>query len=181
MTNTLLYRFIINTTLGAGMFAYAWMLGYVQMIFSGDVSGVGYAIAAMFLVIFASTTVQVLRVNSERNAHLARPRRPTFEIYHAQKRAAVLQIKQAHLWDAVEWLVLLSLIGNAVGFYISSKGIDVAALTTTEGIVANAGKMLGGVGVAISGTIVGGIACLLTWFNVRMLDTATMLHIEEIR
>jgi len=172
---TLLHRFIILNACAFAAVVYVFSLGYAQQIFAGGMAHtiLAYSVVALFIVTWLSAAWQVLAVNEAvRNAT---------KTVACRRHAARLPIRQAHLHDAVEWLVMISLIGNAVGFYISSKGIDPSTLASTEGIVSNAGKMLGGVGVAISGTILGVICAMWLSVNVRMLDTATQLLIEEVK
>lgn len=182
--NLLLLRFIIFNACGAALLVWAWRLGYAQQVFEGGQAHliVTGAIAVLFAAGLASTTWRVLAVNGQRNKFASlRVCMPGYEARQMFKRASRFEAEHAHLWDLIEWLVLLSLIGNAVGFFIASNGIDATTLSSTEGIVANAGKMLGGVGVAISATIIGGIASMWTWLNVRMLDTAASLHVEDLK
>lgn len=172
------FKLYVMNFAGACMISWAVWLGYVQQIFSGDVSHISSAIVVLFLLGVASVFYLARDLGKLQTQHVEAT--SSYDLRKIRQATARLQIRQAHMWDLVEWLVLLSLIGNAVGFYISAQGIDPSALASTEGIVANAGKMLSGVGVAISGTIVGGIACFWTWLNVRTLDTATSLFAEEV-
>lgn len=171
--NLLLYRFIVFNACGAALLVWAWRLGYVGQVFEGDVSGLSYIITALFAAGLASTAWRVVAVNAAVN-DAARLGPPPYG-------DSGLAIRNAHVADLPEWLTLLGLIGNVVGFLIAMHGADVSSLNTAEGTRAFAGQMLEGLGVAFYTTLIGTLFALWTSINFRMLDTATALHVEGVK
>lgn len=178
--NLLLFRYIIFNACGFAFLVWAWSLGYVRQVFDGDVSHISYVIAALFAAGLTSTTWRVLQVNAAVNAL---PDGKLWQRAHmaAQDRAATFSIKNAHIADIVEWLVLLGLIGNVVGFLLALAGADASSLNSAEGTQKFAGQLLAGLGVAFYTTLAGTLFALWTSINFRMLDTATALHAEELK
>lgn len=179
--NLLLLRFIIFNACGAALLVWAWRLGYAQQVFEGDVSHISYVITALFAVGLISTTFRVLAVNSAVNATPTHGKLWSPGYMKAQAAAGKLHIRNAHIADAIEWLTLLGLIGNVVGFLVAMHGADVSSLNSAEGTQAFAGQMLKGLGVAFYTTLLGVTFALWTSINYRMLDTATALHVEGLK
>jgi len=125
------YRFCIFNLCGAALLIWAYLLGYVEQVFRGDVSHISYVISALFLLC-------VIRA-----------------VYAASKQHSV-----AYLEDVAVWCVTLGLIGNVVGFILALRGIDVSSLGSPEGAQKVAGNLLAGMSVAFYSTLVGAITAL---------------------
>lgn len=149
---SLAFRFsVFNIAAGAAVI-WAAQLGYIERVFTGDVSGISYAIAALFAVGLVATARHVWMFPSTDS------------------------IKQRFVADVADWLVLMGLVGNVIGLLHAFGGAELASLSTTEGIQSFAAQMLAGLGVAFYSTLVGTVLCLWTQVNFRMLDTATALE-----
>ena len=176
MKSLLIYRLIIVNVCGISFLVWAWSLGYVQQVFKGDVSHISYVISVLFFLGLLSTfrrAFKVSRAMDENADYLTRKQ--------LQAKAAKMPAKNAHIADIIEWLVLLGLIGNVVGFLLALAGADVSSLNTPEGTQKLAGQLLAGLGVAFYTTLAGTVFALWTSVNYRMLETATSLYIEDCK
>lgn len=178
LNNLLLLRLAVFNTCGVFLLIWAWTLGYIQRVFEGDVSHISYIIVALFVVGLISTFWRATKTSAGLNAlKVHAPLHSRNRARHAAKKMAV---KNAHLGDVLEALVLLGLIGNVVGFLIAMSGADLASLNTPEGAQALAAQLLAGLGVAFYTTLAGTVLALWTMVNVRMLETATALYVEDL-
>lgn len=125
------YRFCIFNGIGAVLLVWAWMLGYVQQVFAGDVSHISYIISVLFVLTLVRTSFDILRRNSI-----------------------------DYLGDVETWLVVLGLVGNCIGFVIALHGLDVSALSSPEGAQKVGGQLLAGMGTAFYSTLVGSVCAL---------------------
>lgn len=184
MKNLLLYRLYITNFCGFALVAWAAMLGYVQRVYANDISHISYVITALFIVGLGSTALQAWRVNREIDAGNVSLTRHMDMMMHTVKRkatAASLPIGSAHLSDIKEWLFTLGLIGSVVGFVIALDGIGSASLSTAEDTQKVAAQLLAGMSVAFYSTLAGSVLGLWTSINLRMLNTATASHLEDVK
>lgn len=153
----LIPRLLIFNLCGLAATFYAAKLGYVTQIFAGDISHISYAIVALFVFGLASTFSRAIQLT----------RRP--------ENAKAELVRQAHLFDIAEWLVLLGLAGNVIGFLIAFHSIDAAQLSEAAGMQRIGLQVLAGLGVAFYSTLAGTICALWTSINFRLLSTTTEL------
>lgn len=183
LKNLLLYRLaIFNTCAFAGV-AYAAQLGYVRQVFEGDVSHISYGIVVLFALGLVSTAIRAWKVSGMLN-HTKEMM--TFSALTRQTLGRdagfdKLLYKQAHIFDISEWLVLLGLAGNVIGFLIAFHGMDTSALGSAAGMQKIGLQVLAGLGVAFYSTLAGTVCALWTSINYRMLDTATRCLIADVR
>lgn len=163
MRNLLIYRLTVFNTCAAAATFYAWQLGYVDQVFAGDVSHISYGIVALFVTGLISTFIRGVKVSKALNGGTADKK---------------LLVKQAHLFDISEWLVLLGLAGNVIGFLIAFHSIDSSSLNSAAGMQKIGIQVLAGLGVAFYSTLAGTICALWTSVNYRMLDTAARLALK---
>lgn len=174
LSNLLIFRLIVINAIGAAGAVYAWHLGYVAELFTTDSTNISYGIAALFLVGLASTFIRAWKVSTAINAWKITAKGGLISSNRfrlAQNRAAKMAIKNDHINDIAKWLAYLGLLGTIIGFKIALAG---SAMDDVEAIKH-------GIDVAIGTTIVGGILCLWTWINLRVLDTATHSYQEDVK
>lgn len=135
-----LFRLTIFNFAGADVLVAAWQMGYVQQVFTHDISHISYGIAAVFGASIAAMFLAAWR--GQQTAWLA---------------------------DVSEWLVTLGLIGNVVGFVIALSGIATADVGSAEGAQKIAAQLLSGMGVAFYSTLVGAVTALWLSVNRRIL------------
>jgi cadmium resistance protein CadD (predicted permease) len=162
--NHLLYRLVIINACASAAVVAAIAKGYVLPVFASDTTNISYAILALFVLGLASTLNRAMKVsaaiNGMKQGHGVDP-----------LKAAKMSIKNDHINDIAKWLAYLGLLGTIIGFKIAVAG----------SAVEDAQSIKNGIDVAIGTTIVGGILCLWTWVNLRMLDTATHTYQEDVR
>lgn len=134
------YRFCIFNLCGAALFIWAYLLGYVEQVFKGDVSHISYIISVLFVV----TLIRA--------------------VWDARWGNAL-----DYLVDAETWLVTLGLIGNVVGFVLALRGIDLTSLSQAEGAQKVASQLLAGMGVAFYSTLVGAVTALWLSMGKRII------------
>jgi hypothetical protein len=173
LKNLLLYRLAILNLSGFAFAAWAWQLGYVEAVYTGDKSRITLAITALFAVGLVSAWVRAQKI--ARLLNLSRQNRGLVV------PGAKLLEKAAHLDDIVNWLVTLGLLGTVIGFTMALSGIDAASLTSPAGVQKVAGQLMAGMRVAINTTIVGAVLGLWLDVNRRMLRTATVSLAEDAR
>lgn len=145
MTPLLARLSVYNMAAGAALI-WAHSQGLVVPVFASDTSYLSFAIAFLFGAGLGLTLFSALDGGDT--------------------------ILNAQLADVSNWLVTLGLLGTVVGFSIALSGIDVAALTTAEGVQRSAAQLMTGMQVAIGTTIVGGFCALWLDIGRRILETA---------
>lgn len=169
LSNLLLFRLAIVNTIGAAATFYAFQRGYVHELFTTDTTNISYAIAALFAVGLLSTFNRAIKVGAAINEW--KGLKFSDQRFHARLKAAKMDIKNDHINDIAKWLAYLGLLGTIIGFKIALAG----------SAVDDVGAIKNGIDVAIGTTIVGGILCLWTWVNLRILDTATHSYQEDVK
>lgn len=173
MRHTLLYRLIVLNACGFAFIVWAWMQGMVDLVMDADPTKITHVIAALFLFGLVSLGWRALKVNAAIDFG------PTLLIKN-RRAARKMPAQNEHLGDIPEYLVLLGLIGNAVGFLMAFGGIDMSALGSADGLMAAGTQILAGIGTAFGSTVAGCVLALWAMINYRILVTATTLYIEDI-
>lgn len=170
LSNLLIMRLIIVNVCGAVALFYAFQRGYVSELFVTDTTNISYAIAALFVVGLLSTFNRAWKVSAAINEWKAIAFIDS-DAPAARLRAAKMDIKNDHINDIAKWLAYLGLLGTIIGFKIALAG----------SAMDDVGAIKNGIDVAIGTTIVGGILCLWTWINLRILDTATHSYQVDVK
>jgi hypothetical protein len=158
MKNLLLYKMILFNSLIA-----AWGIGTssiserIATTFAADSTGISYLIVGFFLVTFVGTMFSAWNVNRRMNMY---------------SRGEIPDIYRGNLWtDDIEWIayaggwmLFLGLIGTLLGLQISLEGVNTGNMTI-EGVKTLAVKMIQGLRIELSATIVGAAACMWTEMN----------------
>jgi hypothetical protein len=162
LTNLLMYRLLIWNAIGIAAVIWAWLHGYVQILFKGETTGIGYLMVAVFVVGLASLCARARKVSIGLNDLKQR------RIVDASKFA----IKNSHIGHIAVWLVTLGLIGNMFGFAHAVEGMDVSSATEALHSVS---IMIAGMKIAFYTTLIGTSLGLWLQVNFVMLSTATAL------
>ncbi|MBB4192818.1 hypothetical protein [Rhizobium aethiopicum] len=177
---TALSRYIVANVCWISVMVWAAVLGFVQMAFLADAAHISYVITALFIFGLYSTTARIIEVDrlstalSKKRIWVAGERRAL------AKGARLLAIRIEHVVDVIEGLVLIGLIGNAIGFFMAFRHVDISAMKSSDGVMANAAHLMAGTGTAFGATIVGCVLALWTIQNGRMLKTAAAIYAEDI-
>lgn len=170
LSHLLIFRLIIVNVSGAVALAYAYQQGFVAELFATDTTNISYGIVALFVVGLLSTFNRAIKVGVAINAWRAISVDQRLR-HIARQKAAKMDIKNDHINDIAKWLAYLGLLGTIIGFKIALAG----------SAMDDVGAIKNGIDVAIGTTIVGGILCLWTWINLRILDTATHSYQEDVK
>jgi hypothetical protein len=76
---------------------------------------------------------------------------------------AVFAGRRAHINQAAWLCETLGFVGTLIGITIGLSNVDVAALSSPEGVIAAGNSLFGGVATAFCSTIVGAVAMLWLW------------------
>lgn len=179
LNNLLLYRLIILNVLGAVGVAWAWSEGLVAPLFAGDPTRLTVAIAVLFVVGLFSVFARAAKVARLMNVvKMYGPGQCSSVTLRVGPWGKFLE-KAEHIGDISNWLVTLGLIGTLVGLFIALTHIDASALATPEGIQKTITQFMTGMSVAITTSIVGGVAALWLEVNRRILTTASVCLVED--
>ena len=78
----------------------------------------------------------------------------------AASLAAAIAGKRNHIRDAAAACTAIGFAGTLIGITIGLSGVDVAALTTPEGVIQAGTSLFGGIATAFCSTITGAFAAL---------------------
>jgi hypothetical protein len=165
----LIYRLIIFNLMGAVGVGWATYMGWVEYLLVGDHTGIFVpgcmALFAVGLVTTFLRAVEVGRLVSGKSK-LVSPE--------------AFMEKNAHVDDISEWLVTLGLIGTVVGVSMAMGTVNLTSVDAA-GIQAMVSALFGHMTVAFNVTITGSVLALWTSVNRRMLQTASVLAISELK
>lgn len=175
LKSLLLYRLIIINAVGVVLLAFAWQRGLVSEVMTGDTTGLVYVMTGLFGLFLVSLFIRASKVSSILNRSKADGFAPRPE------NKTKFLAKQAHLDEIPGWLVTLGLLGTVIGMSMAIFGIDQSSLGSPEGVKKVASGLIAGMQVALYTTIVGSILGLWASINRRILRTATLLMLEDVR
>ncbi len=168
MDNLLIYRFLLANGLGFVALIWAYSIGFVNKVFERDPVGFCYVIMALFAIGLISSFIRAYKVSTAKNELIEG--KPVDKL-----KAFKMPAKNLHLLRISEYLALLGLIGNILGFFIM---LDSAATADTAML---AHSIIAGLGVAFGATLVGSVSGLWLWINHSMIETATSTYIEDVK
>jgi hypothetical protein len=166
MSNLLLYRLLILDTCATAIAVWAYANGLVLPMFVDDASFLSYAIIGMFALAKVSLYWRASKVSQALNLS----QRDGYSDTWVQRKAAKMAAKNEHINDIADWLQILGLLGTVIGFYIAIAGLNMD----------NTATVVSGLQTAIGTTIIGGFLSLWLKANYRMLETATVCHVEDV-
>lgn len=159
MKNLLLYKLILfNVLLVAWGLGTAGITERIGQTFGADTTGVSYLILAFFGATFLGSVGYAWVINKVMNIYAKGNTPDSFR--------GVGWVEDID-WIAYSgaWMLFLGLIGTLMGLQISLEGVNTGNLSSLEGIKALAVKMVQGLRIEISTTIIGAAACLWTEMN----------------
>ena len=163
---------IINLLFIAGL-GWAWQRGFVADMFGNDRSYMTYAAAALFVMGTLSCFARARKVSA---------------ILNVMKKGMTPQVngvkfleKNAHLDDIADYIVVVGLLGTAIGVVMMLAQFNAENLSDPAKGIMTVLLASEGLGTAFRSTIVSVVAWL--WFrpSLRMLKTATVTMIEDAR
>ncbi len=167
LRNLLVYRLVLLNALGFAGVAWAFIHGYVGMVFADEKTGIGYALVALFAFGLVSTAIRAWKVSRALNELKA----------GRWVDGSKFAIKQAFIGDIATWLVTGGLIGNIVGFAVAVQGLDLSG--GQDAALGAIQHMLEGMKIAFYLTLVGTLLGLWIDVNYRLLATATDLFMKD--
>lgn len=159
MKNLLLYKLILfNVLLVAWGLGTAGVTDRITQTFGADTTGISYLILAFLGATFVGAMGYAWIINKASNKYA-----------RGENDGQIW----GDMWlDDIDWIaysgawmLFLGLIGTLMGLQISLEGVNTGNLSNLEGIKALAVKMVQGLRIEISTTIIGAAACLWTEMN----------------
>lgn len=172
LNNLLFYRLLITNGFALALFVWAYSLGYVQKVLERDVSNISEVIFGLFVIGLISTFIRGYKVSEALN-HFKKTHYKSKSLTTKYRK---MPAKNTHIYRIAEFLAILGLVGNALGFFIA---LDHAGVGGSNQQIAD--SLLAGMGVAFGSTLVGSITGLLTLINYGMIETATSMLIEDTK
>jgi len=187
MKYALLARFLLlNLAYSAGL-ALAWERGWVVPFFDNLIS---YAIGGLYVVGLCIAFVQAGKTSRALNEAKAGSGALLEGFRAAVARAGDLRASMALekrlesragvLIQICELLVILGLLGTAIGFWLTFQSLDLMSVDTAEGLKALAGAIEVGFGLAMTTTIAGIVAAMALSTVQQMLETGTSKLIAAV-
>lgn len=170
LNNLLFYRLLILNLIGAAGVGWGLFMGYIQVLFESETTGIGYLMVALFAVGLYGIFSRAHKVSKSLNYLKARSAM-------AMDGVEKYNTKNAYIGDISIWLVTLGLIGNIMGFYIAVDGLDLSG--GPEAAIAGIDHMIEGMKVAFGTTLIGTVLGLWLHVNFRVLTTATDLLVKD--
>ena len=180
MKYALLARFLLlNLAFAAGgylAFKEGWLLPFIDNLIS-------YAIVALYFVGLGIASFHALKISRGLNeakagvgADLERFRSAVARV--GAERAAMALEKRLESRGGVlvflcETLVILGLLGTALGFWLTFQSLDLTNIDTADGLRALANAIEVGFQLAMTTTVAGIAAALALGSVLQMLETAT--------
>lgn len=163
-------RFVLVNVFALACMAAAWIVGYVDLVFTADSTHLSVAIAGVFLMgwLFACRAAMVI----SRELNWIRRRDSRFAAEPAENLKERLLRRISVVRQTANTLVLLGLIGTVVGFIIALAGVKPDQAGDVSAIVPMVTTLIHGMSVALYTTLVGSIFAL--WLTVlhRVLVSA---------
>lgn len=170
----LLYRLIIVNLIGFVILGFAFSKGWVMPVLDGDSTRLVYVMIALFVVFQVSLFIRAGKISALLNKTKRKAPLPAIN-------GVKFLEKMAHLDEISDWLVTLGLLGTVIGMSIALFGVDQNSLGSPEGVKAVVTGLIGGMQVALYTTIVGGVLGFWCSINRRILRTAAVVMLEDVK
>ncbi len=171
LKNLLIYRLMIFNILCGAALVWAWQRGFVADMFLHDASYMTY----IAMVLYAGGTLSLLWRAIKVSSALNRIKTGA----SLRINAAKFIEKNAHLDDVADLIVVVGLIGTAIGVVIMLHSFNPESLSDPSKVVETATMLGNGIGTAFRSTIVSAMVWCVHIVNLRMLKTSTVLMIED--
>lgn len=163
LNNLLIYRVLILNLVAVAALIWAFVNGYVQVLFAGETTGIGYGMVIVFALAMVGFAQRVYKTSIGLNEVKA----------GRWVDVRKFKIKSSYLGSVAVWLVTLGLIGNIVGFSHAVEALDLTG--GTDAALAAIGGMVGGMKIAFYTTLIGTGLGLWLAVNNHILAVANAL------
>lgn len=192
----LVLRFALVNIVAAGLFAAAWLQGWLDGLFEDTTLVLSGVVFAVFLYGLALCGFRVWQTSVALNdmkdgGRAARERAarylPAGARNDGESRSLHLDMARLMMSHRIQivrqianMLVFLGLIGTVIGFIIALSGVEPETVTQTESVGPMVATLIRGMSVALYTTLLG--AVLSVWLNVnhRILATGAVTLMAEI-
>ena len=192
----LVMRFVVINVVAFALAAAAWMQGWMDTVFEGDVTKLALVIVAVFLAGLALCGMKVMQASAELNQIKSPADYPNSRAArylnavasrdgHSRSiTASALKLKLASRIAVVRHiansLVFLGLIGTVIGFMIALSGVNPDDASDISAIGPMVSTLISGMSVALTTTLVGAILNIWLMINYRILESGTLRLLTTI-
>lgn len=171
LDHLLIFRMTIFNALAAAGVVWAYQMGFVTDMFGNDDSYMTYVATALFIFGTISCFSRARKIS----AHLDKLKRGFTPEFNGAKFIE----KSAHLDDVGDIIVVVGLIGTAIGVVMMLSALAAGSLADPAKVVETATTLGEGLGTAFRSTIVSSVLWCIHIANLRMLKTATVLAVAD--
>ncbi len=192
----LVMRFVIVNVVAAALVISAWIQGWLDMVFAGDVTKLALVIVAVFVAGLALCGMKVFQASAELDQIKAPQDYPNSRAARYLKAiaardghsrsitASALKLKLSSRIAVVRHiansLVFLGLIGTVIGFMIALSGVNPEDAADISAIGPMVSTLISGMSVALTTTLVGAILNVWLMVNYRLLESGTLRLLTTI-
>jgi len=175
-------RFLAWNILFFAGFGYAFQEGWIMPFLDNLISWGIVALYGVGLVICGNQIFRTSKALNQAKAHpLDNPMRQRFQLsvqrvgIERAMRALELRLgaRKGVIGFICELLVILGLVGTALGFWLTFQSLDLTIIDTSEGLKALAGAIDTGFRLAMTTTVAGIVAAMALGTFDQMLGTGT--------
>lgn len=186
----LFMRFSVVNLIAFALLAAAWMQGWTDAIFQGDVTKLALVIVVVFLAGLVLCGFKVYQASAELNQIKSPELYPNSRAARYLKAiserdghsrgitASALKLKLSSRIAVVRHiansLVFLGLIGTVIGFMIALSGVNPEEAADISAIGPMVSTLISGMSVALTTTLVGAILNVWLMINYRLLESGTL-------
>ncbi len=192
----LIMRFLVVNLVAFALIAAAWMQGWMDIVFEGDVTKLALVIVAVFLVGLVLCGMKVVQASAELNQIKSPADYPNSRAARYLKAiasrdghsrsitASALKLKLSSRIAVVRHiansLVFLGLIGTVIGFMIALSGVNPDDAADISAIGPMVSTLISGMSIALTTTLVGAILNVWLMINYRLLESGTLRLLTTI-
>lgn len=192
----LFMRFMVVNLIAFALVGAAWMQGWTDAVFRGDVTNLALVIVLVFLVGLVLCGFKIFQASAELNqikSPEAYPNSRAARYLHAISSrdghsrgitASALKLKLSSRIAVVRHiansLVFLGLIGTVIGFMIALSGVNPEEAGDISAIGPMVSTLISGMSVALTTTLVGAILNVWLMINYRLLESGTLRLLTTI-
>lgn len=160
MKNILIYKLVLLNALAIAWLAVTnYQSGWFLKLFHSDTTGINYATAGLFILVFIATATSARKMNTAFNNIVDEP-------------DLKWMVRKKHLdWieRAAGWMLFLGLIGTLYGLMISLSGVNTGNINSVDGLKTIGVQLITGLRIEISTTLIGAMCSLWTEVNYTVM------------
>lgn len=192
----LIMRFMVVNVIAFALIVAAWMQGWLDVVFEGDVTKLALVIVAVFFAGLVLCGMKVMQASAELNQIKSPADYPNSRAARYLKAiaardghsrsitASALKLKLSSRIAVVRHiansLVFLGLIGTVIGFMIALSGVNPENAADVSAIGPMVSTLISGMSVALTTTLVGAILNVWLMVNYRLLESGTLRLLTTI-